>query len=81
MWSVSHVDSQAANGNSGQSEIKHHLVDIAPSPILTRLKRLHNRMLGPVKVLGRVLILRRVAATDVTARHAHPQMDPVVARF
>ena len=37
-WSVSQVDSHAANGNSGHSEVKHDLVDVAPSPILARLK-------------------------------------------
>jgi hypothetical protein len=35
-------------------------------------------MAGLLKVLGGMLMRTRVTATDVTARHAHPQMRPVV---
>ena len=43
------------------------LVDEAPQPILTPLERLHDRVRGGVEVLRRVLVLRGIAATDVTA--------------
>lgn len=32
-----------------------------------------------MKVLGSVLVLRRVAAADVAADHAHAQVDPSIA--
>jgi hypothetical protein len=34
-----------------------------------------------MKMLGGVLVLRRVAATDVAAGHAQAQMNPRVANF
>ena len=33
-------------------------IDVAPTPILARLERLHDRMLGLMKVFRGVLILR-----------------------
>jgi hypothetical protein len=33
-------------------------------------------MLGPVKMLGGVLVLGGIAATDMAANEAHPQMNP-----
>ena len=38
-------------------------------------------MLGVMKVLGRVLVLRRVAAADVAAFETKAQMNPCVARL
>jgi hypothetical protein len=38
-------------------------------------------MLGRVKMLGRVLILRRIAAPDVAANEAQAQMHPSVAHL
>jgi hypothetical protein len=34
-----------------------------------------------MKVFGRVFILRRVATTDMTARHAEPEVYPSIADF
>jgi hypothetical protein len=34
---------------------------------------------GLVRVPGRVLILRRIAAADMAAGHAYPQMNPRIA--
>jgi hypothetical protein len=34
-----------------------------------------------MKVLRRVLVLRIIAATDVTAGYAKPQMEPAVTHF
>jgi len=62
-------------------EVQLELVDVAPTPRLTRLDGPHDRMLGRVKVLGRVLILRGIAAADVPAFQAQSQMDPGVANL
>jgi hypothetical protein len=41
--------------------------------------RLDDGMAGGVVVLGRVFVLRRVAAAHVTAREAQAQMHPGIA--
>ena len=38
-------------------------------------------MLGVVKMLGRVLIFRRIAAADMPADQAHAQVNPGVANL
>ncbi len=38
-------------------------------------------MVNSVEVLGGVLVFRRVAAADVTAFQAKPQMDPGIAHL
>src|SRR4030088_2759439 len=67
----------AADGPT--SRIERHVVHVAPRPILTGLKRPHDRVTGPAEVRGGVLVLRVVAAADVPARHAEPQVDPRIA--
>src|SRR5689334_2118654 len=57
------------------------LVDVAPAPILVRLEALHHGMLRRVEMLGRVLTGRLIAAADMAAKQAHPQMDPVAVRL
>jgi hypothetical protein len=59
-------------------EIEFHLVDIAPAPILSRLKGPHDGVLGGVKVFGGVPVLGRIAATHVAARHAQAEVDPSI---
>jgi len=59
--------------------IENALVDEAPSPRLARLERAHHRMLGCVEVFRRMLVLRAVATTDVSAGEAQTQMNPGVA--
>jgi hypothetical protein len=82
MWSVSQVLSQSENASCGHSgEVNFYLIDVAPTPILTGLDGPHNRVVDGVKVLCSVLILGRVAAADVAARHAQSQMNPSVAHF
>jgi len=39
-------------------EIQFHFIHETPSPVFSRLKGAHDRMLGPVKMLGRMLVLR-----------------------
>src|ERR1700675_4083218 len=80
MWSVSQVFSHSANGREGQSDrLKHHLIHVAPGPVLARFHRLYDRMLARMKVFGRVLVLGGIAATDVPATQAQAQVDPSVA--
>jgi hypothetical protein len=52
------------------------LVDIAPTPIVARLEAPDDGVLGLVKVFGRVRVRRIVAAADVPADQAQPQMNP-----
>jgi hypothetical protein len=55
------------------------LVHVAPAPILAGLEAPHDGVLGLVKVFGRVLTGRVVAAPDVTALLAQPEVDPATA--
>jgi hypothetical protein len=57
-----------------------HVVDVAPSPVLARLEGLDNWMAGFLVMGGRVTVRRRVAASDVPADQAEPQMYPAVPR-
>jgi hypothetical protein len=58
---------------------REHLVNVAPAPPLSGLERSDHRMLRRMKMLGRVLILRVVATTNVTALEAEAQMHPLIA--
>jgi hypothetical protein len=49
--------------------------------MLAGLKRLHDGMLRVMKVLGRMFVLRRIAAAHVAAFQAQSQMDPAIAHF
>ena len=55
-------------------------VDIAPRPLLARLERPDERVSFRVCVSRCVTVRRVVAATDVTALEADPQMEPRVPR-
>src|SRR4051812_49600999 len=54
------------------------LIDVAPAPILPRLGGFHDGMSSRVEVFRRVLVLGGIAATDVAARQAEPEMHPLV---
>src|SRR5579872_4801503 len=56
-------------------------IHVAPDPCFTGLNRTDEWVLGAVKVLRRVLVLRGVAATDMAALQAKSQMDPPVSHF
>src|SRR6266852_28673 len=58
-----------------------HLIHVTPLPIFPRLNRLHDRMLRRMKMLGRVLILRRIATTHMPARKARPQVHPRISHL
>lgn len=63
------VNAERQNKLPGKVEL--HLVDVTPSPGLTRFNRPHDRMLGRVKMLGCMLIRGRVAAPNMAANLAH----------
>src|SRR6266536_5773080 len=52
------------------------LVEVAPAPGLARLDAAHDRMGEVGEVLRRVIADRRVAAADVSAGEAQPQVHP-----
>ena len=39
-------------------EVELQFIDVTPTPVLARLERTHDGVLGRVEVLGRVLVLR-----------------------
>jgi hypothetical protein len=55
------------------------LIRVAPNPALAGFDGAHQRMTGLLEVLGGMLILRRVATSDMTAAQAQSQMHPAVA--
>jgi hypothetical protein len=71
----------SAKTNSSDQFTGLDLVHITPDPAFPRLDRADERMLCFVEMLGSVLVLRRVAAANMPARQAQPQMYPGVAGF
>src|SRR5215470_9169958 len=61
------------------SKLHQDLIDEAPAPVLPGFERGNDRMLRRTEMLGRVLVLRFVAASDVSARPAQAQMRPAVS--
>ena len=57
-------------------EFELDVIDGTPEPILTGLIRLHDRMSSLAGVSSGVTVGRIVAAADVRARGAPPQVDP-----
>jgi hypothetical protein len=66
---------EPCNANLSQL-VKHHFIDIAPAPFFARLEGFDDRVFGRMKMFGGVFVWRRVAATDVAAGHANPQVQP-----
>src|SRR3977135_1119224 len=60
-------------------KIEQDFIDITPAPTFRRIVALDDRMLGGVEVLGGMLVGGIVAAADVTAAAADPQMQPLAA--
>src|SRR5438067_12561801 len=65
-------------GGRRSLQLERHVVRVAVVPVLARLERPDDGMARPAVVPGRVLARRVVAAPDVPAFLAHPQVDPVV---
>jgi hypothetical protein len=58
--------------------LQHDFIDVAPDPVLIRLKRLNYRMVGRVEVLGGVLVLGGVTAAYVSTGETEAQMHPCI---
>ena len=54
---------------------------IAPRPLVTRLDRAHDRVVGIVEMLCGVLSGRRITTADVAAGHTLAQMYPPSSLF
>jgi len=63
------------------SRLEEQLVDVAPSPVLTRLEGLNDRVVGRVEMPGGVRILRIVTATDMSTGETEAQVHPGITRF
>ena len=50
--------------------LEHDLVDVTPAPVFTGLEGLDDRVIGRVEMLCGVLVLRGVAAADVSTDQA-----------
>ena len=57
-------------------KVEEHLVDVAPAPAFGRVIAFDDRMPGRVEVLRRVTVGGIVAAADMAAGAAEPQMHP-----
>ena len=57
-----------------------NLVDVAPAPVLAGLERTNDRVRRGVVVRGRVPVGGVVAAADMPAGQADPEMQPFAAR-
>jgi hypothetical protein len=62
-------------------KIEIHFIDVAPAPPFRRIIAFDDRVLGHVKMLGRVPIWRLVAAANVPTAAADTQMQPRGAQF
>src|SRR3954451_9477980 len=62
-----------------RGDVQGDIVDEAPGPCLARLERADDRMIGAFGVPSRVPVRRVVAAADVPAFQADPQMEPLPA--
>jgi hypothetical protein len=62
-------------------KIEHHFIDVTPAPTFGRIIGLDDRVPGRVKMFCCVPIWRLIAATDMAAGSADPQMQPGVAKF
>ena len=60
--------------------VEEHLVDVAPAPAFGRVIALDDRMPGGVEMLGGVACSGIVAAADMAAGPAEPQMHPCASR-
>ena len=56
-------------------------IDVAPHPNFARFDGAHQRMLALVEMLGRMLVLGRVTATNISALQTQPKMHPTVSHF
>ena len=60
-------------------QVEQHFIDVTPAPPLRRIVALDHGMSGGVKMFGRMPIRGIVAAADMPAGAADPQMQPAAA--
>ncbi len=63
------------------SRLKHNLVYVTPAPIFIGLEGLDNRMAGRMKMFGRVLVFRGIAAANMPANQTFAQVYPGIPNF
>jgi hypothetical protein len=63
------------------SKIEKELVKVTPAPVFSWLEGLNDGMLGGVEMFGGMLILRIVAAADMTTDETDTQMHPGITYF
>jgi hypothetical protein len=61
----------------GCSGLDHYVIDVAVAPVFSGLEGPDNRVPRLPEVLGRVLVLRFIAAAYVSANQAFPEMYPL----
>lgn len=69
------------HASNGPPLVDFYLIHEAPTPILTRLKRFHNRVLRLVEMCRCMLVLGLIAAAHMAALHTKPQMHPEIPNF
>src|SRR4030081_346867 len=62
-------------------KVEHHFVDITPTPSFRRIISFDDRVPGCAKMFGGVSVWRLIAAPDMAAGAADPQVQPGVAQF
>jgi hypothetical protein len=77
---VSLASNSSARAAANRPILPIHLVNVAIAPVLARLEGFDDRMPGCIEVLRGVFILARIAAADVSATAAQPQVHPRIAR-
>ena len=65
----------------GSNFSRRELVDVAPHPAFAGFDGAHQGMLTVMKMFGRMLVLGRIAATNIAALQAKSKMDPGVSEF
>jgi hypothetical protein len=70
MDAIWHELGGATTATADGLQVNLHLIDVAPGPIFAGLEGLHDRVLGLMKMLGGVFVLRGIAAAYVAALHA-----------
>ena len=55
---------------ANRSRLEEQIVDVAVTPIVTRLQASDDRMLRPMEMLRRMLVRRLIATPNVAARQA-----------
>jgi hypothetical protein len=61
--------------------LEHQLVDVAPEPIFARFDGLDDGVLRRAEMLGGVLVLGTIAASDVAAEATEAQVNPRVSHL